>query len=531
MNEIDEIDQIIQIINKWPNHYPTKLQKNANLIEYIEKKSFEMNGKVEFSLKEKTISILFNQPIVCVNGQKQKIKSIKSGFGFCGSNRTCVCAKKSQKEKIKTFWKNLSHDQKNDILKSRQKTNLTKYGVANPSKNQLIKNKIKNTTIARYGVNNVAKLDEIKNKIKHTNEQKYGVSCNLQSSQTKEKIKQTLKTKYGVEHSSQIKIPREAIDKTKDVTWLKTQHHVYKKPIKQIASELHINHSGLCKKFKKHNLDILNFSTSFYENQVKNFIKQNIPNLEFVCNSRQIIRPYELDVFVPSLNLAIEYCGLYWHSSLSGQTDQWYHFNKFKKCFEKGITLLTVFSDEWINNQKLVQDIIKSFLSNDTLFDIRNFKENFLIESISNLQTLHLNFINENCLNFQTQINQDYFQITCKDQLFGLMGYTKHVHHIKINSLASIQNNFEIKRILIDFLIKKLHNQYNEFTIELDLRYPEIFKFQNSMNFIIKQFVDPKSYQIENDSIRHKFEKPLKSNKFGIVYDCGSVELVFKTTK
>ena len=35
---------------------------------------------------------------------------------------------------------------------------------------------------------------------------------------------------------------------------------------------------------------------------------------KFESNNRKAISPYELDIYSQELNLAIEYCGLYWHS-------------------------------------------------------------------------------------------------------------------------------------------------------------------------------------------------------------------------
>lgn len=60
-------------------------------------------------------------------------------------------------------------------------------------------------------------------------------------------------------------------------------------------------------------------------------------------NSRSIINPYEIDLYLHSKRLAIEYCGLYWHSEVSGGRDSKYHRNKWKMCRDRGIDLLTVF--------------------------------------------------------------------------------------------------------------------------------------------------------------------------------------------
>jgi len=65
-----------------------------------------------------------------------------------------------------------------------------------------------------------------------------------------------------------------------------------------------------------------------------------------------------LDLYLPELNIAIEFNGLYWHSEVSGKKYKNYHVNKTKKCEESNIQLIHIFEDEW----KYKTDIIKSKL-------------------------------------------------------------------------------------------------------------------------------------------------------------------------
>ena len=64
---------------------------------------------------------------------------------------------------------------------------------------------------------------------------------------------------------------------------------------------------------------------------------------DVVANSRKIIPPLELDIYIPALNKAIEYNGRYWHS-LEGASDR--DKRKAERCSELGIELLTVWDDE-----------------------------------------------------------------------------------------------------------------------------------------------------------------------------------------
>jgi len=93
-------------------------------------------------------------------------------------------------------------------------------------------------------------------------------------------------------------------------------------------------------------------------NEVINIVGNNI---EF--NVRNVIGSYELDIYVPDIKLAIEYCGLYWHSDLF--KNKFYHLNKLKLCNDKGIKLITVFEDELLSNKSIVVSRLKDIIGSN----------------------------------------------------------------------------------------------------------------------------------------------------------------------
>jgi hypothetical protein len=94
-----------------------------------------------------------------------------------------------------------------------------------------------------------------------------------------------------------------------------------------------------------------------------------INNIEHVYRDTKIIKQ-ELDIYVPKHNLAIEYCGLYWHSELYKKKN--FHLNKLLACQKKGIRLLTIFEDEWLNKKEIVLSKIKSVIGKTTKIYARN---------------------------------------------------------------------------------------------------------------------------------------------------------------
>jgi hypothetical protein len=57
--------------------------------------------------------------------------------------------------------------------------------------------------------------------------------------------------------------------------------------------------------------DLVDGAYSTPEKDILNFIKSVAPNLEVIENSRTVIAPYELDIYVPSKHFAIEYKNVY----------------------------------------------------------------------------------------------------------------------------------------------------------------------------------------------------------------------------
>jgi hypothetical protein len=83
-----------------------------------------------------------------------------------------------------------------------------------------------------------------------------------------------------------------------------------------------------------------------------------------VLNDRTIIAPYELDIVIPELNIAIEYCGLYWHSEQRGK-DRNYHLNKTESCIKAGFRCIQVFEDEWLHKTDIVKSRLAHILGKD----------------------------------------------------------------------------------------------------------------------------------------------------------------------
>ena len=142
--------------------------------------------------------------------------------------------------------------------------------------------------------------------------------------------------------------------------WLISEHHDQEKTLSQIAQELKSTPDTIGKYFKHHEIEIKNFTHSQQEKEVNDFLVSL--GVETKQRIKNIIPPYELDIYVPSHNIAIEYCGLYWHSDVHERIDKFYHQRKMMLCKNEGIRLITIFGDEWMIQQQKVKDTLAHFL-------------------------------------------------------------------------------------------------------------------------------------------------------------------------
>ena len=67
-----------------------------------------------------------------------------------------------------------------------------------------------------------------------------------------------------------------------------------------------------------------------------------------------------LDILLPEHRIAIEYCGLYWHSE--DKRNKNYHIRKLDDAARSGVRLVTLFEDEWVHNNEVVRATILKLL-------------------------------------------------------------------------------------------------------------------------------------------------------------------------
>lgn len=294
----------------------------------------------------------------CINQKRNLVWQKKYTEGHPNKNSSI------QEKRKKTVLKKYGVDNvaKANISKQNTiKTNLIRYGTTHPSQNEKTKQKKNITNLERYGVEHVLQNKTIHKRSVETHKNRTGYLHPMYNPKTKQKIKNYTKEKYGCDHLSQIHISPESLNKLQNKEWLYDQHVVQKKCLTQISTELGLSATSktISDYCKRHDIEIQKTIVSIAEKEIYEYIKSLGFN-DVEMSNRSAISPKELDIYIPSKNIAIEYCGLYWHSDI--YKDRKYHVNKMKACNDKGIRLITIFEDEWKNKSEIVKNRLSHIL-------------------------------------------------------------------------------------------------------------------------------------------------------------------------
>lgn len=143
---------------------------------------------------------------------------------------------------------------------------------------------------------------------------------------------------------------------------------IHRKPtIKELSSALGIGYAGSIYYINLFGIRDMIQSGDFVsqsELEIIDYIREMFPDLEIEQHNKKILHGGELDIYIPSKRIAIEYNGNYWHCELL-KKDKHYHQKKTIECAKQGIRLIHIFEYEYLNNKEDVLSFIHSVLSNN----------------------------------------------------------------------------------------------------------------------------------------------------------------------
>lgn len=442
-----------------------------------------------------------------------------------------------------------------EYLIKRNKTNIERYGVESPLQSSVILEKYKSNLIQKYGVNNPFLVKKFKDKSDATLMQKYGVKVASQNSLISKKISIKLKDKkYDRVSFSEIKWEKvELFCKETNMTALFDKEFLLQNKISDpllkawflcnkclTKTEVCLRNGyfpscSKCSKYKGYSL---------IEEEIFVFIQENYEG-EILLKKRNILSSsLELDIFLPSLNLAIEINGLYWHSEIWGKYKN-YHLNKTEQCLAKDITLLHIWDHEWI----FKKDIIKSMILNKlNKTSTKIYARKCIVKEISFVDKHK--FVNETHLKGDT-ISKINLGLYYNDELVSVMTFGKF-RFSKDNSIELIRFCSKLNTIIIggaSKIFSYFTKNYNPDKIitYADRRY-SLGKTYSNLGFIFTNFTPPNYFYWKNMKIfnrinfqKHKlsaklekFDKQkteyenMKNNGFNKVWDCGHYKFIWE---
>lgn len=254
--------------------------------------------------------------LMCINGKRKKFSAARSEYGFCGKPGACEChmnaiALRSDSSVFGT----------DAFLEDRKTTWTKKYGTDNPQKLK----SYKDAAILR----NTGKK-HADNKIKEYVEKGYDTVV--------ERLKDVVTPKFIINEYNG-----------------SSRHNVYRwecvKCKKEILSHIDYGTVPRCSACNPKQI-------STGEQELSDYIKSL--GIDVETNTKKIIAPQELDIFIPSAGIAFEYNGSYWHSS--AKKDKFYHVDKYLLCKEKNVHLIQIFEDEWLTKKDIIKSRIRSIL-------------------------------------------------------------------------------------------------------------------------------------------------------------------------
>ncbi len=261
-----------------------------------------------------------------------------------------------------------------NILKSKQ-TKLEKHGDENYNNRK----KAKETCVEKYGVQHHMQNEESLNKMIETNKKKYNINFTTLLPQYIENVKKANQEKYGADffYSSDTYLEKTKEEKIKRLKKLLDENNLFfdeneyiKIRNKNEDSIKYIHYEITCKKCNNTFPSTLKNTAPICRNcypiavnsrielEFREFLSSK--EINFLSNNKSLIKPFEIDIYLPNENLAFEINGNYFHSEIGGDKDKYYHISKSKLCQDKGIKLIHIFEDEWL----FKKDIIKSRVLN-----------------------------------------------------------------------------------------------------------------------------------------------------------------------
>jgi hypothetical protein len=430
-----------------------------------------------------------------------------------------------------------------------------KYNADTTFGSSIIKNKIKSTLEEKYENGHHMRDPKVILKREGQCLEKYGVSNPLQHPEVQERKKQTCLEKYGVSNPSQRHI--EHIDLwnndqfIKDTFLNKDNTIRYKEMMAFFGCT---NTSGIRQRLQILGVKYQPYTGySSFEIEIKEYLQSIDTNITIVERNRTIIKPYEIDLYLPEYKLGIEFHGLTWHSFGSRPNNVYLesknkhlHKNKTTNANKANIQLLQIFENEW--NVPTLQNIWKSVILAKLGKATKIYGRKCIIKEVNNTITtdfLRKNHLQQSMVGASVNIALYYEGVLVSIMTFGkarfknteqweLLRFCNILRHSIIGGFAKLLNYF-IKTYLPTSIVSYANKRwsvgdvyvYNKFSFVSDIE-PGYYYYHQDDTTLLKHRISFQKHKLP--SILPKFNPALTEtenmyeNGYRKIYDAGQLK-------
>jgi transposase len=314
------------------------------------------------------------------------------------------------------------------------------------------------------------------------------------------------------------------------------------KPISELAKNLEVSASHIRYQLIKNGIKIEPIEPSWRskaEIELYEYLVKEFPNDSWSNSDKSIIGPYELDIVNCDKMIAIEYCGIYWHSEGSSGKKQNYHRDKYLKSKEAGFKLITVFESD---DQEKIRALLLKLLGKTSKIGARK----TILKSIKSKEAMqfhrehhlhsavggqyHYGLYHENELMMVASFGRNRFS---KKYEYECSRITSHSNYTIIGGVSKLIKHFiktEQPKSIVTFADLRFGNggvypkcgfNYVEDTAPnywySKKYYPELFsrvKFQKHKLETLLENFDPQKTEFEN----------MLENNWDRIWDCGNAK-------
>jgi very-short-patch-repair endonuclease len=327
-----------------------------------------------------------------------------------------------------------------------------------------------------------------------------------------------IKSRFNL--SNQTPIPDDIQRLIDDKNWFIENYTNTNKTLQDLADELSISQATMSVYLRKHEIEPKRYKDSAQERQVYNAIISRYSG-EVIRNTRNLIPPQEIDIYIPEFKLGIEINGIYWHSFNAGGKDHMYHESKRLLCESQGILLLQFWDSEIIEKFDIIMSMIFSRMNLNTRIPARK----TIIQEVSN--DVKRKFLDENHIQGRCESSIDY-GLFYNNELVSLMTFGKsRFSKVPYELLRFCNKKFHGVIGGAGKLLKHFINNHNDSVISYsDSRYSDGGLYK-TLGFQLKTVNRPQYYYTKdyyNLESRMKYQKKYIKCLYPDIYDSSLTE-------